>query len=31
MDAVDSGMGEDRMAELEVIERELEDVMLVRH
>jgi hypothetical protein len=31
MDVVDSGMGEDRMAELEVIERELEDVMLVRH
>jgi hypothetical protein len=31
MNMVDSGMGEDRTAELEVIERELEDMVLVRH
>jgi hypothetical protein len=31
MDTVDTGMGEDRAAELEVVERELEGVGLARH
>jgi hypothetical protein len=31
MDTVDTGMGEDRAAELEVVEREPEDVVLARH
>jgi hypothetical protein len=31
MDTVDTGMGEDRAAELEAVERELEGVVLVRH
>jgi hypothetical protein len=31
MDTVDTGMGEDRAAELEVVERESEGVMLARH
>jgi hypothetical protein len=31
MDMVDSGMGEDRKAELEVVKREPEGVVLVRH
>jgi hypothetical protein len=31
MDMVDIGIGEDRAAELEVVEREPEDVVLVRH
>jgi hypothetical protein len=31
MDTVDSDMWEDRTAKLEVVERELEDVVLVRH
>jgi hypothetical protein len=31
MNTVDTGMGEDRATELEVVEREPEDVMLVRH
>jgi hypothetical protein len=31
MDTVDTGMGEDRAAELEVVERESEGVVLVKH
>jgi hypothetical protein len=31
MNTVDTGMGEDRAAELEVVEREPEDAVLVRH
>jgi hypothetical protein len=31
MDTVDTGMGEDRAAELEVVEREPEGVVLARH
>jgi hypothetical protein len=31
MYTVDSGMGEDRMTELEVVERESEGMVLVRH
>jgi hypothetical protein len=31
MDTVNTGMGEDRAAELEVVEREFEGVVLVRH
>jgi hypothetical protein len=31
MNTVDTGMGEDRAAELEVVEREPEDVVLTRH
>jgi hypothetical protein len=31
MNMVDTGMGEDRAAELEVVERELEGVVLTRH
>jgi hypothetical protein len=31
MDTVDTIMGEDRVAELEVVERELEGMVLVRH
>jgi hypothetical protein len=31
MDTVDTSMREDRVAELEVIERELEGVVLARH
>jgi hypothetical protein len=31
MDTVDTGIGEDRATELELIEREPEDVVLVRH
>ena len=31
MDTVDTGMGEDRAAELEVVKREPEGVVLVRH
>jgi hypothetical protein len=31
MDTVDIGIGEDRAVELEVVEREPEDVVLVRH
>jgi hypothetical protein len=31
MNTVDTGMGEDRAAELEVVEREPEDAVLARH
>jgi hypothetical protein len=31
MDTVDSGMGEDRTAELKVVEKEPESVVLARH
>jgi hypothetical protein len=31
MDTVDNGMGEDRTAELKVVEREPESVVLARH
>jgi hypothetical protein len=31
MDMVDTGIGEDRVAELEVVEREPDGVVLVRH
>jgi hypothetical protein len=31
MDTVDTGMGEDRAVELEVVERESEGVVLARH
>jgi hypothetical protein len=31
MDMVDTGMGEDRAAELEVVDREPEGVVLTRH
>jgi hypothetical protein len=31
MNTVDAGMGEDRAAELKVVEREPEDVVLARH
>jgi hypothetical protein len=31
MDTVDSGMGEDRTAELKVVEREPDGVVLVRY
>jgi hypothetical protein len=31
MDTLDTGIGEDRVAELEVVEREPDDVVLVRH
>jgi hypothetical protein len=31
MDTVDTGMGKDRAAELEVVEKEAEGVVLARH
>jgi hypothetical protein len=31
MDTLDTGIGEDRVVELEVVEREPDDVVLVRH
>jgi hypothetical protein len=31
MNTVDTGIGDDRTTELEVVERELEEVVLVKH